>query len=151
MKPIVATRTIKAPLDLVFQTVSDVRNFRAAVPHIVKIEFLSDQQVGVGTRFRETRVMHGREQAVEIEIAEHVENERVRMVSDAGGAIWDTEFSLSKAGGDVELNMRMDVRPYRFLARMMIALIRGMVAKGVESDMDAVKSFCEAGGRPAET
>ena len=150
MKPIIALRTIKAPLNFVFRTVSDVRNFRKAVPHITNVEFLSDQQQGIGTRFRETRMMNGREHAVDLEVAEYVENERVRMISDAGGTIWDTLFTVSRLGDDVELKMQMDVRPYRVLARIMNVLIRGMVVKGVESDLDAVKSFCEAGDRPAE-
>jgi ribosome-associated toxin RatA of RatAB toxin-antitoxin module len=149
MKPIITSRTIHAPLEYVFQTVSDVRNFRKAVPHITNIEFLSEQQQGVGTRFRETRTMNGREQTVELEVAEYVENERVRMIADAGGTIWDTLFSVSQAGNHVELKMQMNVRPYRFLARIVNFMIRSIVVKGVESDMDAVKLFCEAGGRPA--
>ena len=144
MKPIQISRTIAAPLDLVFQTVSDVRNFRDAVPHIKKVEFLSDQQVGAGTRFRETRLMNGREHAVEIEVAEYVENDRVRMISDAGGTIWDTMFTVSESAGSVTLGMTMNIEPHTLLARMMAPLIRGMVVKGVEADMDAVKAFCES-------
>lgn len=64
MKPVVVSRTIAAPIDLVFQTISDPRNFQAAVPHIKQVEFLTDQQSGVGTKFRETRVMQGREDSV---------------------------------------------------------------------------------------
>ena len=146
MKPIIVSRTIEAPLDLVFQTVGDVRNFRQAVPHITNVEFLTEQQCGAGTRFRETRTMKGREHSVELEVTEFVENERIRLVSDAGGTIWDTVFSVSPREGQVELTMQMDVRPYRLLARMMIPLVRGMVVKGVTADMDAVKAFCEREG-----
>src|SRR5688500_13908705 len=133
MKPIIALRTINAPLDLVFRTVSDVRNFRKAVPHITNVEFLSNQQQGIGTRFRETRTMNGREQAVDLEVAEYIEYVLVRMISDVGGTIWDTVFSVSQAGGDVQLMLQMYVRPYRFLARIINVLIRSMVVKGVES------------------
>ena len=151
MKPITASRTINAPLELVFETVSDVRRFREAIPHIANVEFLSDEQVGVGTRFRETRVMNGRQHAVDLEVTEYIMPDRVRMVSDAGGTIWDTLFLVSQKAGSVELKMQMNIRPYRFLARIMNVLILGMVVKGVESDMDAVKAFCEAGGKPKET
>ena len=144
MKSILISRTIAAPLELVFETVSDVRNFRDAVPHITNVEFLSDQQVGAGTRFRETRLMNGREQTVELVVAEYIENDRVRMISDAGGTIWDTMFTVSKRPDNVALEMQMDIRPHTLFARIMTPLIRGMVVKGVESDMDAVKAFCEA-------
>jgi ribosome-associated toxin RatA of RatAB toxin-antitoxin module len=54
------TRTIDAPIDVVFATVSDINNFSKAVPHITKVEFLSEQKTGVGARFEETREMHVR-------------------------------------------------------------------------------------------
>ncbi|MEM8671993.1 MAG: SRPBCC family protein [Planctomycetota bacterium] len=144
VKPIRILRTIVAPLDVVFHAVSDVRNFREAVPQITNVEFLSEQQVGTGTRFRETRVMKGREQTVELEVAEYIKNERVRMISDAGGTVWDTVFNVSANRENVELDMQMNVRPYTLIARIMTPLIRGMVEKAVESDMDAVKAFCES-------
>lgn len=144
MKPVQISRTIAAPLDLVFQTVSDVRNFRDAVPHIKHVEFLSDQQFGTGTRFRETRLMNGREHTVELEVAEYIDNQRVRMISDAGGTIWDTVFTVAQVSDNVTLEMTMDIKPHTLVARVMTPLIRRMVVKGVETDMDAVKAFCES-------
>ena len=143
MKPINVSLAIAAPLELVFQTVSDVRNFRDAVPHIINIEFLSDQHVGAGTRFLETREMNGREQTVELEVAEYVDNDRVRMISDAGGTVWDTMFRLSNQADSVQLEMQMDIKPHTLFARIITPLIRGMVVKGVESDMQALKAYCE--------
>ena len=150
MKSIRVSRIISAPLDLVFETISDVRNFRHAVPHITNVEFLSDQQTGVGTCFLETRVMKGREQTVELEVTEYVKNERVRMVSDAGGTIWDTLFTVSKSSDNVEMIMHMEIKPYKFFAKMFTPLIRRMVANAVESDMDSVKVYCESSSQSAE-
>ena len=147
MATIHVKKTIEAPLELVFQAIADVRNFQKAVPHITNIDFLTDQQVGVGTRFRETRIMKGREETVELEVAEYVENDRVRMIADAGGTIWDTVFTVSESAGSVLLDMKMDARSYTLLARIITPLIRGMVFKGVESDMDAVKEYCEASSK----
>ncbi|MEM7313107.1 MAG: hypothetical protein AAF497_08130, partial [Planctomycetota bacterium] len=123
--------------------ISDVRNFSQAVPDIVRIEFLGEQEVGTGTRFLETRLMNGKEQTVELEVAEFEENDRVRMVSDAGGTIWDTVFTVQQQGDTVEMKMVMDVKPKNLAARMMVPMILGMVRKGVEADMDSVKSYCE--------
>lgn len=144
MNPICVSRRIVAPLELVFRTISDVRNFRKAVPDITQIEFLTDQQVGAGTRFRETRSTKGREQTVDLEVLEYVENDRVRMVSDAGGTVWDTLFTVSEDSGTVLLEMQMDVKPHTLFARIVTPLIRGMVAKAVASDMGSVKEYCEA-------
>lgn len=148
MKPITATRSIRAPAAKVFQTVADVRNFSKAVPHVIGIEFLTEQQSGVGTRFRETRLMDGREVHTELEVTEFVENERARLVSDAGGTIWDTVFTIKPDDGCVELQLVMDIRPYRLPARLFIPLIRGKVVKGVERDMDCIREFCERDDAP---
>ncbi|MBL8820357.1 MAG: SRPBCC family protein [Planctomyces sp.] len=145
MKPIVISRIISAPLEKVFQTVSDVQNFRQAIPHITNIEFLTSQQVGAGTRFRETRVMSGREHSVELEVTEYKINDKVRMISEAGGALWDSTFTVSHEGAEsVLLELRMEIQPKNLFARLLTPLIRGMVAQGVKSDMDAVKSYCES-------
>jgi len=143
MKTVETTRTISAPLATVFETISDVRNFRKAVPHIINIEFLTEKQHGTGTRFHETRVMNGKEHTVELEVAEFVENESVRMVSVAGGTKWDTTFTVKETQGSVEMKMVMLVEPQNMMAKMMIPMILGMVRKGVEADMDSVKTYCE--------
>jgi hypothetical protein len=39
--------------------------------------------------------------------------------------------------------MAMDATAYRLLPKLLNPLIRGMVQKAVEKDMDAVKSYCE--------
>ena len=54
------TRLIDAPVELVFDTVADFRNYSKANPDITQVELRTDSQRGVGTRFRETRLMRGR-------------------------------------------------------------------------------------------
>ncbi len=137
-------RTIDAPVDRVFDAVAHIESFKQASPSIKEIEFLTEEKRGVGTRFRETRVMNGREASTELEVKEYVPNERVRMVSDTGGTIWDTVFTVSPSGAESsELEMVMDARPHKFIARLVNPLIKGMVTRAIESDMDAVKQYCE--------
>ncbi|MCE2540939.1 MAG: SRPBCC family protein [Acidobacteria bacterium] len=90
MANVTVTRRIDAPADVVFRVVAHVEQFSQAVPGILRVEFLSEVKSGVGARFRETRMMMGREASTELEVTEYVENERVRIVSEAGGALWDT-------------------------------------------------------------
>lgn len=143
MTRITVTRTINAPIDVVFRTVADIREFSKALPHVVKWEFLSDVQSGVGTRFRETRLMKGKEATTELEVTEHVENDRVRMVADTHGTVWDTVFSVTSGDGNTTLAMTMDANAYKLLLKLMNLLIKGMITKAVEKDMDLVKAFCE--------
>jgi len=141
------SRTIRAPTTAVFDTVADATNYTKAVSDIVKVEFLSDQRSGVGTRFRETRVMGRRVATTELEVTEYVANDRIRMVSDAGGTVWDTLFTVMPVedGDATRLDLVMEARPYRLLRRILVPLMKRAVAKAVASDMDAVKAHLEAG------
>ena len=137
------TRTIDAPLEDVFNTVADISQFSEAIPHIIKVEFLTESKTGVGTRFRETRVMKGKEVATELEVTEYVENDHVRMVADSHGTVWDSLFTVRSENGKTSLTLIMEARAYQFLPRLMNPLIKGMVAKAVGMDMDMVKAHCE--------
>ena len=144
---VTVTRRIAAPVDVVFRTVAHVEQFSQAVPHILRVEFLSEVKSGVGARFRETRRVMGSEASTELEVKEYVENERVRMVSEAGGALWDTVFTVAPDGEGTALEMVMDAQPRSASARMTLPFIIGVVRKAVEQDMNAVKSFCERSAR----
>ena len=87
--------------------------------------------------------------STELAVTEYVENHRVRIVSDAGGTVWDTVFTVAPAEGSTELTMVMEARPYELRARITTPLIAGTVRKAVEQDLDAVKAFCERAAEPA--
>ena len=137
-------RTIAAPADKVFAVVADVEQFSRAVENIERVEFVSDTRTGLGTRFRETRLMRGREATVELEITEFAPPERVRLLSEAGGVRWDTVFTVARAqGGNARLTMVMEATPLTLPARLMVPLMKGMVRKAIAADMDAVRAYCE--------
>jgi uncharacterized membrane protein len=144
MSTLRASRTIAAPVEKVFETIAHIENFSKAVPHIVNVDFLSDNRTGVGARFRETRVMRGREASTELEVTEYEENERVRLVSDAGGTIWDTLFTVRAGEAGTELSMVGEAKPYKLLARLVNPLISPMLRKALAQDLDAIKDYCEA-------
>lgn len=133
-----------------FPVVADIREYSKVQPQIVDVQFLTPKQGGVGTRFRETRMMGGRRVSTELEVTEHVENQRVRLVAESGGTVWDTVFDLRPAGaGRTELTMVMDARAQNLLARLAAPLLMGMVRKGVQADIDRVKDHCEKQAHPA--
>ena len=137
-------KTIDAPVDFVFRTVSEIDNYSEAIPHIVDVEFISDIRSGVGSRFRETRLMMGREASTVLEVTEYVENERVRLVSDEGGTIWDSIFTVSPVEGGTELTLVMDAAPYTFKSRILVPIMKLAIRMGLVKDMDAVKKYCES-------
>ncbi len=145
MSQIVITRTIDAPPDRVFSTVADIRNYANAIPAIVDVEILTEQETGVGTRFREARRMKNREVSTELEITEYVENERVRLIADSHGAVWDSVFTVRAKDGGTELVLTMESRAGGLIPRALNWLMSGMFRKALGQEMDALKTFCEEG------
>ena len=136
-------RDIAAPIELVFETVSDIGNFSKAIPHIIDVEFLSETTSGVGTRFRETRRTGSKNVATELEVTEFIENDHVRIVADSHGTVWDTLFTVEPLQGRTELTMAMEARAYELLPRLINPLMKGVIRKVIAKDMDAVKAYCE--------
>jgi len=143
VSPWVVTRAIAAPIDRVFDTVADITQFSRAIPHITKVEFLSEQHSGVGTKFRETRLIKGKETTTELEVTELVNNDRVRLIADSHGTVWDSIFQVGRAGNGTALTLTMEARSRGLIPRVMTRLIRGMVQRALEADMNAVKLYCE--------
>ncbi|GAB5418091.1 MAG: hypothetical protein Crog4KO_31710 [Crocinitomicaceae bacterium] len=137
------TIIIDAPIDRVFKTISTPDLFKEAIPEITAVEFLSEQHSGIGTKFKETRLMKKREASTVLEIMGQETNSYVRMVSKAGGTTWDSTFSTKAEEEGVQLRLVMTATPHNFLARITVRMIRGMLEKALSRDMLAVKEYCE--------
>ena len=147
MTRVVVERAIDAPPEDVFRYVTDIERLPENNPDVVAVEFLTDSRSGVGTRFRETRRMGKREMVSEIEVTEYQANERARMVNDMNGTVWDTEFMVSPIDRGTLFRITMDARPYKLVTRIMVPIMKGFFAKGIEKYADDVRSGCEAAAR----
>ena len=110
---------IAAPVERVFETLADIRNFKKAIPHIIDIEFLGDKRKGVGTRFRETRMIKGRRSTTKLEITDYRENDRLRIVTDSHGTIWDSVWAFTPVAGGTRLTLTIDAKAHQLIARLM--------------------------------
>ena len=63
-----ATKRINAPLEIVWEVMSDLENAADRIDAIVKLEILTEGPVGQGTRFKETRIMFKKEATETMEI-----------------------------------------------------------------------------------
>ncbi len=143
MATITVIRSIQAPAEIVFQTVADPRRFAQVIAGVTQVELLSETTSGAGTRFRQSRVMNGKETTMDFEVTEYVENQRIRIVNETHGTVWDSLFTLDSSNTSTRLTMRMETRSRRLLPRLLMPLVCLFVKKAVEKDIDAVKAYCE--------
>lgn len=146
MTTVTVHRHIAADPYHVFAAATDIERFPDANPDVIKIEFVTEQHSGVGTRFRETRAMGKRSMVSELEVTEYdPAQRRVRMVTDLHGTVWDTVFEVAPAEGGSQITARMDCRAHKLLPKLMNPLMKGFFRKGMEKHMDAFAAWCERG------
>ena len=60
-------------------------------------------------------------------------------------AVWDSLFTVTPEGGgrSTRLDLVVEGRPYRFMSRLFVPLMKGVVAKAVAADMDSVRAWLE--------
>ena len=68
MHLLTVTETVAAPAARVFERATDIRSWQDTIDAIDRIEMLAEGPAGVGTRFRETRTMMGKEAREEMEV-----------------------------------------------------------------------------------
>ncbi|MBI3447542.1 MAG: SRPBCC family protein [Acidobacteria bacterium] len=148
MAKITVVREIAAPAAVVFESIADPRKFAQAISGVSKVEFLSEAKAGVGVRYRQSRVMKGRESTMDFEVTEHVKNERLRILNETHGTVWDSLFTLTPSGTGTALTMRMDTRSRPLLAKLLMPVICLMIRGAVAKDIEAVKTYCESAATP---
>ncbi len=138
-----ASRSVKAPIDKVFEAVADIGAYAETFPSVTKIEFVGEQKSGVGTRFRETRLGSGRDGTSEVEVTEFVDGDHIRLQDEALGSAWDTTYSVKGEGESTLLTMAVQAEPKKLMAKLTMALGMSGYSANMEKHLDAIKAHCE--------
>ncbi len=141
------TKKVDAPIEKVFEKFSDFARAAHHVEGIVKVEMLTEPPVNVGTRFKETRVMFGREATEEMRVTEFEPNRKYTVTADSCGAKFESTFRFTPVGSGTQVEMEMLLTPVSLFAKLMAPLGNRMMGrvmkKAMECDMDQIKSACE--------
>jgi hypothetical protein len=139
-------RHVAAPPDVVFARATDFRRAPETVTAIVKMEILTSGPVGVGMRFRETRVMFGREATEEMTVTTFEPPRGYTLSAESHGSRYHTELTFVPDGQGTRITMTFQGTPISFMARVMSVLMRPMmksVMKVCAKDLDDIKAAAE--------
>lgn len=139
---------IDAPPARVFEVVTDLPGAPDRIQGIKSLEVLTEGEFGVGTRFRETRVMFGKEATEEMEIIDMVPGERYTTEAESCGCRYESVISVVPAGEGSRLTMSFDATPLTFVGRVMSVvmwpLFKGTMRKAIRADLADIKRAAEA-------
>ncbi|MFD3947828.1 SRPBCC family protein [Streptomyces sp. NPDC058579] len=152
MKSIVVERRIQAPPGPVWEAMTDLRGMERMLAGVERVEVLTEGGFGVGTRWRETRKMFGKEATEEMTVTEAEPPDRYVTVADSHGMHYVSEIALRPDGaGATVARMTFSATPAAgsrmgFLAKLMSGLGAKAVSRALAKDLDDVAASLERRG-----
>ena len=147
MKPVTVSIEVAAPVERVWRTVTDIGNAAANLPAIKRIEFLGETRHGLGTRWRETRVMFGRNATEDLEITEWRPPHEYVVCARNHGCEYRSVIRVRTAGRGAQLEFEFCATAHTLFARIMAALTLPLMGKAIRKalsdDLAALKARCE--------
>ena len=151
MPSFILTRRVEAPIAAVFDIFSDIPRADEMINDIIEIEMLTDGPVGVGTRWRETRMMFKRKATEEMEVTAFDRGRSYTVGCESCGCEYESTWRFESEGDATLVEFEMGYRPVTFMARVMSPLGRlmmPMMKKCFEKDFQALKTLAESGAAP---
>ncbi len=118
---------INASPQRTFEVFTDVSRTGEIVNGIEKMEVLTDGPVGVGTRFRETRVMFGKQATEEMEITAFEPGELYVHEAKSHGCHYISTYRFEPAGDGTKVTLTFEGRSLTFLAKLMSGALGWMM------------------------
>ena len=143
------SKSIAAPPAEVFDRITDLHQAAERIEDIQQIEILTDGPIGVGTRFRETRLMFGKPCTEQMEITQFDAPHSYTVEAESCGARMISRFDVKAEGDGSRVVMNMESRPLTWMAKLMTPItsvdVSGMMKKCLEKDLDSIKANIENG------
>lgn len=133
------TKTFPAPVAETFALFTDLENLPGRVTDITKVEVLTPGPVGLGTRYKETRVVFKRAATETFAFTAFEPGRRYEVTAASCGAEYRTDFRFTPAGAGTRVDVTFAVRGVSLFAKLMrplAGLMMGMMKKCVVRDLD---------------
>ncbi len=143
---------VRAPREAVFDAATDFARCPEFIEGITRVEMLTDGPVRVGTRFRETRKMFGREAAEEMAITELDRPAGYVLGCENHGCRYRSRFTFTPKGPGTDVTMSFEAEPLTLVAKVLSFLFRPMMksmAKECLKDLDDLAAHVEARAKSA--
>lgn len=148
MPDLSVSRHIAAPTEEVWSIITDLEGSVETISGITSIERLDGgADFGVGTRWRETRKMFGKEATEEMEVTSLEVQRSYTTVADGHSVHYMSTMSVEAAGDGTLLSMTFDAAPQGGFAKFMAAtvgrLMKGATRKMIARDLEDIAKAVE--------
>ncbi len=136
--------------EVVWQTITDTNQFKDMISSILAIEILNQPETGLkGLKWKETRLMFGKEASEVMWVTDSVENEYYCTRAESHGSIYLTRLSLTKLKDDhCKLTMTFEGQAQtimmKILSVLMSPFIKSSMKKMLLKDLEEIKAYIES-------
>ena len=147
---VVVERRVAASPGRVWEAITDLRDMPRVLSGVERVEVLTEGGFGVGTRWRETRRMLGKQATEEMTVTECEPPDRYVTVADSHGMHYVSELTLKGDGeGATTLRMAFSASPAPgrtpgFVARLLARFGAKAVAKALAKDLSEIANAVES-------
>ncbi|QDU23146.1 SRPBCC family protein [Urbifossiella limnaea] len=141
------THTVAAPLPVVFDAFTDFASAPKRIPEILRVEMLTPGPVGVGTAFKETRKMFGKECTETMTVSAFEAGKLVELSATSCGAVFTTRFTFEPDGGKTRVSVAFRTKAVSVYAKLFTPLsylMMGTMKKCVAGDVAKLGAAVEA-------
>jgi carbon monoxide dehydrogenase subunit G len=140
MKEIAVARIIDATPARVWEVLTDLEHAAQTLCGVLSVQVLTDGPSALGTRWRETRKMFGRETSEELRVTDNDPVRRTQVRAESGGAAYVTEFVLTplEGGTRTELQMRFgaDLLSPSVVQRVAMKAFAGLATRATTKQLE---------------
>ncbi|MER6100106.1 SRPBCC family protein [Streptomyces sp. NPDC001728] len=148
---VVVERRVAASPGRVWESITDLPEMPRVLSGVERVEVLTEGGFGVGTRWRETRRMLGKEATEEMTVTESEPPDRYVTVADSHGMHYVSELTLTPDGtGATTLRMAFSATPAGrtpgVLGRLVARFGAKAVARALAKDLSEIARAVESRG-----
>jgi carbon monoxide dehydrogenase subunit G len=149
MKGLDVSRQINANATQVWSVITNLDGAAEHLSGVKSLERISGPEFGVGTRWRETRKMFGKEATEEMEVASVTPGQAYTVLAESHGSKYHSQLRVKASGGGASvLTMSFNAEPQSFGAKVMGTLLgplaRSATKKAITQDLADIAAAAEA-------
>ena len=140
---------IDKSIEDVWNAIIDFENCSNYINSIVDIKIIENpKDTLIGFKWKETRVMFGKEATETMWITDYVENNYYQTRAESHGSIYISRLSLERVGENTKLTMSFTTEAQTFFVKILSVfmgfMIKGSMKKALLKDLNDIKNHLES-------
>lgn len=138
---------IRASKEDIWTFIVDHRKWVENIKAIIAVEVIDQSTTFLGFKWKETRVMFGKEADETMWVTDVSENNFYKTRAESHGSIYITTVTIEEKDGYCILTQEFDGQPQKMIGKIMMGIMGGMMRKSTEKalydDLLDIKNFIE--------